>query len=123
MKKSGEGGRKRKRRRRRRRRRRRKEEASRSHQRPTKSSLSFQTRAIGRGRCSRVIRSRLDRVNTLIDFKDEVRRVETSWRKKKIKKKKGNVDRERKKGNNRFSREELESGGKIVETRSRNERL
>lgn len=38
-------------------------------------------------------------------------------------KKKGNVDRERKKGNNRFSREELESGGKIVETRSRNERL
>lgn len=39
------------------------------------------------------------------------------------KKKKGNVDRERKKGNNRFSREELESGGKIVETRSKNERL
>ena len=96
MKKSGEGGRKRKRRRRRRRRRRRKEEASRSHQRPTKSSLSFQTRAIGRGRCSRVIRSRLDRVNTLIDFKDEVRRVETSWRKKKIKKKEMKIERGRK---------------------------
>lgn len=91
MKKSREGGGGRKRKRRRwRRRRRRKEEASRSHQRPTKSSLSFQTRAIGRGRCSRVIRPRLDRVNTLIDFKDEVRRVETGWRKrgKKMKKRK-----------------------------------
>lgn len=80
-------------RKRKRRRRRRKEEASRSHQRPTKSSLSFQTRAIGRGRCSRVypVASRSSKhANRFQGWgKESGNELE-----KMKKKKKGNVDRE-----------------------------